>query len=447
MKKSLVTTAVLILTAYLNGQTVLEYSIPRWFKNKPAAACITFDDNYPTQFSLALQELKARGIPATFFVCTNSGSYPINWDSVVSAYNAGYEIGSHTVTHPNLRNYVPGNLTAIEDELRNSRDSIRKHLPDEKCISIAWPYGEGGTSNAKDTVIRNIAKRYYVAGRNAGSNPNGYESYNWFVTTDRFFHDRYFRVGANTMGPTITALSVKTWITNAINNRGWCNFLYHGIETGGSSSFITPVDSFRMQMDTLLTFASSLWITCFGNANRYHQESNTASLNILSEDTVKWVLQLTDAMEDSIFDLPVTLRIRKPAWAIDSIKQGNTLITHITETDTIQFDAVPDGGSIEIYKSLTSIAHPVTLSTGPVMTVSPNPLHQTSTITVTTDKSNAIRVELYDLTGIKIREIINSSAPQNPITIYFERQELKSGIYLLKMTNGNYTTTQRMIIQ
>ncbi|MBK5230523.1 MAG: polysaccharide deacetylase family protein [Thermoleophilia bacterium] len=61
---------------------------------------------------------------------------PLDWDQVEQLKASGWEIGSHTLTHPDL--------TALDDaalrrELRGAREQIVERLG--RCDSIAYPYG------------------------------------------------------------------------------------------------------------------------------------------------------------------------------------------------------------------------------------------------------------------------------------------------------------------
>jgi peptidoglycan/xylan/chitin deacetylase (PgdA/CDA1 family) len=123
----------------------------------PRSAVITFDDGYVSTLRAApiLVEL---GLPGTVFVVTTfveSGEplswpgidhllrpetadelRPLSWDQAESLAAAGWEVGSHTATHPLL--------TRVDDErlrveLEESRTAIERRLG--TCSSLAYPYG------------------------------------------------------------------------------------------------------------------------------------------------------------------------------------------------------------------------------------------------------------------------------------------------------------------
>jgi peptidoglycan/xylan/chitin deacetylase (PgdA/CDA1 family) len=85
---------------------------------------ITFDDGYADAYNAAFPVLKKFGFTGTFFIISGDIGMPgyLNQDQINALRKAGNEIGSHTVTHPNLTNLSSSNVT---EELVNSKDDTR----------------------------------------------------------------------------------------------------------------------------------------------------------------------------------------------------------------------------------------------------------------------------------------------------------------------------------
>jgi peptidoglycan/xylan/chitin deacetylase (PgdA/CDA1 family) len=118
---------------------------------------ITFDDGYRSILSRGLPVLRALGVPATAFIQTDladeSGRFAalpeeempadpaeldtMSWEEVRELDAAGWEIGSHTCSHPYLER-IPREQAATE--LRNSRRRCEEELQHE-CRTIAYPFG------------------------------------------------------------------------------------------------------------------------------------------------------------------------------------------------------------------------------------------------------------------------------------------------------------------
>jgi len=163
---------------------------------KPAAAAdvvagssralhVTFDDGYRSILRV-LPMLERLGIRPTVFVCTayaHDGRpldvplldhvpsahrhelATLSWDELRELADRGIEIGSHSRTHPNLRELSGGELAR---EVADSREEIQSALG-RPCSYFAYPYGQ---FNAR---IRDAVERagYRAAFGLAGIGPLG----------------------------------------------------------------------------------------------------------------------------------------------------------------------------------------------------------------------------------------------------------------------------------
>jgi peptidoglycan/xylan/chitin deacetylase (PgdA/CDA1 family) len=123
------------------------------------AVAITFDDGYRSVLDHGFPVLSEFGFPGTVFVPTSlvglsgpmswpgidkwvGGSHqdeltPMTWDELRMLRDAGWEIASHTQTHPKLPELGDEDLHA---ELVTSREICTRELG-ATCRSLAYPYG------------------------------------------------------------------------------------------------------------------------------------------------------------------------------------------------------------------------------------------------------------------------------------------------------------------
>lgn len=124
------------------------------------ALAVTFDDGYRSTLEHGLPVLAELGLPATIFVPTeyvgtvSPMSWPgidnwlgtpyenelrcLSWEQLRRLLDAGWEVASHTLTHPHL--------TEIDDEslrreLAESRWTCERELGGP-CLTLAYPYGD-----------------------------------------------------------------------------------------------------------------------------------------------------------------------------------------------------------------------------------------------------------------------------------------------------------------
>ncbi len=153
---------------------------------------VTFDDSYRSVYRLAFPVLSRLGIPATVFVPTAyvgaeeprawpgmdrwlgtphaDELVPMNWKELAELADAGWEIGSHTCTHPLLTRLGDA---ALETELRGSRASCEEHLG-RPCTSLAYPYGD-----EDDRVVRAVAAAGYEVACTTPANLSSGDPLRW----------------------------------------------------------------------------------------------------------------------------------------------------------------------------------------------------------------------------------------------------------------------------
>jgi peptidoglycan/xylan/chitin deacetylase (PgdA/CDA1 family) len=137
---------------------------------------VTFDDAFSSVYEHAVPVLEELGWPATVFVTTRAVEHgepmrwlvgkdqtapgdvrelePMTWEQVESLAGRGWEIGSHSVSHPLLSTLSPA---ARHDELVTSRNVIAQHVG--SCASVSYPWGE-----VNDVVVGAAREAGYTAG-------------------------------------------------------------------------------------------------------------------------------------------------------------------------------------------------------------------------------------------------------------------------------------------
>jgi peptidoglycan/xylan/chitin deacetylase (PgdA/CDA1 family) len=170
----------LVLERGYRGSTFTEAVLDPPF---PKTVAITFDDAFLSVLEKGRPILERLGLVGTVFVPTDfpdgrearlswpgidswlSGEHeaelrPMSWDEVRGLADQGWEIGSHTRSHPRLPSLDDHEL---ESELSESRKLLEERLG-RPCPGLAYPYGD-----QDDRVVAAADRAGYTA---AGALPS-----------------------------------------------------------------------------------------------------------------------------------------------------------------------------------------------------------------------------------------------------------------------------------
>jgi peptidoglycan/xylan/chitin deacetylase (PgdA/CDA1 family) len=92
----------------------------------------------PTSFMSERQPLRWNGIDHWLATDSAPELRAMSWEDLGRLHQDGWEVGSHTRTHPRLTNLDDA---AVRDELAESRHEISTHLS-APCETVAYPYGD-----------------------------------------------------------------------------------------------------------------------------------------------------------------------------------------------------------------------------------------------------------------------------------------------------------------
>lgn len=141
-------TVIILLNIF--AKTYLQSPFPE------SCLSLTFDDGYKSDYSIVHPLLKEKQYNATFFFTVDhykkkANSVYMTQSEAQALAESSYEIGSHTITHPNLKKIDNQQLIS---ELKDSKTILEKDF-DTKIVSLAFPYAK------YSKAILETSKRYY----------------------------------------------------------------------------------------------------------------------------------------------------------------------------------------------------------------------------------------------------------------------------------------------
>jgi peptidoglycan/xylan/chitin deacetylase (PgdA/CDA1 family) len=247
-----------------------------------AKVSFTFDDSLSSTYTNVLPILTKYGLTGTDYAITgcvgmttapntchaNTDTTYMSWVQLETLQNDGWEIGSHTVTHPYLATSdatdgQPNVLTAaqVTQELTQSKADLAAH--GINATDFSSPYGD-----YNNAVLAQIAK-YYASQRGfADQNNNDWPSFNDYIVND--YH----------VEGTTTVAQVEAKIDDAIANKRWLVLTMHNILPAPS----TNPDDYEWgttQLDQVAAYVKAKQDAGLINSVHVNQGLVTSSTNLL----------------------------------------------------------------------------------------------------------------------------------------------------------------------
>ncbi len=121
-------------------ETVLLNDLAGAAAKRGQAVALTFDDGYADAYDVAYPILRRYGFKATFYIITGMVGRPgyLTWEQIRTLAAEGNAIGSHTVSHPDLRNL---GAAALNLQLRDSKAELERQLG-KPVVDLCYPAGK-----------------------------------------------------------------------------------------------------------------------------------------------------------------------------------------------------------------------------------------------------------------------------------------------------------------
>ncbi len=190
---------------------------------------LTFDDGSKAFFDNARPLLQPRGIKTTQYVPTGGlvssppDEFMMTTAELRQLSNEGHEIGSHSISHPDLADTKLVPDAALANELKGSK-SLLDSLGIPPVTSFAYPYG---SYDAR--VVAATSAAGYATARSVEDGYNG-----------KFDLEPYDLRGQNMLSTTTLAI-FKSWVDYAKAHNYWLIVIYHEVVPDTAPACTDPV--------------------------------------------------------------------------------------------------------------------------------------------------------------------------------------------------------------
>lgn len=130
---------------------------PNFFKNPEPLSfkpiILTFDDGYQDAYDNAFPLLQKYQMAGMFYLIIDKIGTPgySTWDEIIKMQKAGMDFGSHTLTHPNLRNLT---ITNMKREIEGSKEILGQKIGQE-ITDFCYPSGKYDNEVLKELQMDN----------------------------------------------------------------------------------------------------------------------------------------------------------------------------------------------------------------------------------------------------------------------------------------------------
>ncbi|MFZ4681143.1 MAG: polysaccharide deacetylase family protein [Terrimicrobiaceae bacterium] len=400
-------------------QKVGEVDLCLWHDDKLAALSLGVDDNFAGEIDWWKEQAALYDFKVTWFVITGrilkeGRSQGGLWSQFQDLENLGHAVESHTVTHLHVEDpgwgtpewslekanqargaalkagreaailagtlkpedgapSVPAKPAASSEETaeggmaaRPSAESLtaaRLAAADkpvtDPAVGVDWEYAQSIAQIESNLPGKKVSALAYPGGKNT-------------VYNDRKIAAKHFRVARGATGAPNMANQTDYISTNALSNwnfdstqggnpynvldparyngryyRGWIILFAHGVSANP--------DLFKKTFEFIKENRENLWVGLYSDVAKYGQERDTASLKVESAGPEKITFLLTDEMDDSYFNFPLTVKVRIPdEWKDVGATQADKPVTaKLLEHEGAAYalvQAVPDAGLVTVVK-------------------------------------------------------------------------------------------------
>lgn len=224
----------------------------------------------------------------------------------------------------------------VDWEYAQSIAQIESNIPGKKVSALAYPGGKNTVYND-----RNIAAKHFRVARGATGAPNMANQTDYISTNAMSGWNFESPQGGNPNNILDPNLYKGRYY------RGWVILFAHGVSANP--------ELFAKTFEFIKEKREKLWVGLYTDVAKYGQERDTATLKVESPGPEKITFSLTDEMDDSYFNFPLTVKVRIPdEWKDAAATQGEKpAATKIIQHEGAAYalvQAVPDAGLVTLTK-------------------------------------------------------------------------------------------------
>jgi hypothetical protein len=441
--------------------------VTRWAEDRKSAYSFSFDDGFKAQYDNVRMILESYDFNATYFLLPPFLTEQLpgiwrygTWPMFLEMYSEGSELGSHSLFHPHLLQLPAGDTlkpNTIHYELYQSKKMIEARTNFEPCITFAYPYAE------HNAMLDSLASLYYETSRAIGIAPNNFTLSGLEWHSLKSFEVIFSEPRIVFEDDLDELYNFMNWIDNSIAEGKWVIQLAHEVVPFAQLGDLISQGAYNPISNEWLAllcewlaqkgYDNLIWIETIGNITKYMKERDAHSYQILSQSDTLIEISLTDNLPDNIYNYPLTAYLSVPeTWEKILLVQGTRSEVYDTfSLDTMQVilaQIIPDNGIIQMFDyGSTFVEFERNQPNDFILHQNyPNPFNPSTTISYELLNSGYVSLNLYDILGNKIGELIAGEKPAGKHNILFDAGYLPSGVYTYVLNIGDKFQSKKLML-
>jgi hypothetical protein len=373
----------------------------------------------------------------------------------------GHEIGSHTMNHLHLQELEIGDTATqgtILYEIYQARELINQRLPNQKCITMAYPFAE------HNLLIDSLTSLFFESARTSGDFPNVSSPTieQWFAL---FAVEVLFNEPRNSLDDDLEELQfIQDWIDSLIVKGDWGILLAHEVVPQDSLPGLIAAGAWHPFSNEWFTILSKwllsksnnndIWVETIANITRYIKERDDYIYSILTYNETQINLNIYDDLDNEIYNYPLSIFIKVPqSWEFALKIQGEAIDTlNVFTNDSgkvVLTNIIPDGGAVSLFKMSVNSADDIAdFIPGEIQLFQnyPNPFNPSTSIQFAVNSRQFVNLKVYDILGNEIATLVNEEKTAGRYTVEFSyglnHRSLPSGVYFYQLRADNFVETK-----
>lgn len=355
-----------------------------------------------------------------------------------------------------------GNMTK---EIITSGEYLREKFPEERVLSFVkpgfvYPTGLPQVSDAAYDMIR----ENYICMRNTGGGMNTIPPADWDNV-------KSLMVRADSDPASPNNHTAAYWIDEVdktIEQHGWLVFLFHNIvEDAQVGTGLVSQSKASILFDALGDRVQSgdVWCAYLDEAAMYIKESQSASVYAKKYQGDSVGVVLTDGMEDSVYNFPITVKVEVPeGWDMVSVTQDGKVLEvakAFTEgtSSYVYANIVPDAGEATLAPADVALyVEEIAAGGTPLAGFSPEKYAYTVTLPAGTAEAPQLTVQYGGTADIEQAVLADGKgsatvtiSPEGSVpftyTVFFEVEKDGGPVVILKFDDLRENTGVRSAMQ